>query len=339
MNISKKNRLYKNILLIIILILVLIGVSIFSMTVGAANISVSNIFDIIFYKHDSWQYAVLMKLRVPRIVMGFAVGGSLALAGALLQGIFRNPLVEPYTLGISGGASLGVCIVIVFHLTSIIGLLSYPLFGFIGAILTMIIIYTVGARKSSMKINNLLLTGVMVSFICSSAVMLIMSLSQARELQSIVFWTMGSLDETNTDLIYMIVTASVISLVLSYFFCIDLNGFAIGEEEAAHIGINTERTKKWVFILASVLTGLSVSVAGIIGFVGLVVPHIIRIFTGPDHRILLIASFLSGAIFLIACDTIARTIISPLELPVGVITGIIGGIIFIYAINKKKVSL
>ena len=339
MRITKNNKLYKNILFILVLVFILIAISIFSMTVGAANISVYNIFDIIFHQHDSWQYAVLMKLRLPRIIMGFAVGGSLALAGTLLQGIFRNPLVEPYTLGISGGASLGVCIVIVFHLTSVIGLFSYPLFGFIGAILTMVIIYTVGTRKSGIKINNLLLTGVMISFICSSAVMLIMSLAKARELQSIVFWTMGSLDETNTDLIYMIVIASVISLILSYFFCMDLNGFAIGEEEAAHIGINTERTKKWVFILASVLTGLSVSVAGIIGFVGLVVPHIIRIFTGPDHRILLIASFLSGAIFLIACDTIARTIISPLELPVGVITGIIGGIIFIYAINKKKVSL
>ena len=335
----KKNKLYKNVTLIIILIIVLIAVSLFAMTVGAADISVKNLFNILINKHESWQYTVLMKIRMPRIIMGFAVGGALGLAGALLQGIFRNPLVEPYTLGISGGASLGVCLVIIFHLASIIGIIAYPLFGFLGAILTMVVIYATAIRKGGMKINNLLLTGVMLSFICSSAVMLMMSLSGVKELQSIVFWTMGSLDETNTGLIYLIVAVSILGLAASYFFCLDLNGFTIGEEEAAHIGINTERTKKWVFILASVLTGLSVSVAGIIGFVGLVVPHIIRMFTGPDHRILLIASFLSGGIFLIICDTIARTVISPLELPVGVITGIIGGILFIYAINKKKVTL
>ena len=335
----KKNRLYKSIILIIILVIVLIVVSLFSMTVGAADISVKNLFNILISKHDSWQYTVLMKIRMPRIIMGFAVGGALGLAGALLQGIFRNPLVEPYTLGISGGASLGVCLVIIFHMASVIGIIAYPLFGFLGAICTMAIIYTTAIRKGGMKINNLLLTGVMISFICSSTVMLMMSLSGVRELQSIDFWTMGSLDETNTGLIYLILVVSILGLAASYFFCMDLNGFTIGEEEAAHIGINTERTKKWVFILASVLTGLSVSVAGIIGFVGLVVPHIIRMFTGPDHRVLLIASFLSGGIFLITCDTIARTVISPLELPVGVITGIVGGILFIYAINKKKVIL
>jgi iron complex transport system permease protein len=335
----EKKSFYKNIVFVLLLVLILIGVSIFSICVGSADISTGNIFKILFSQRDSWQYSVLMKIRFPRIILGLAVGGSLGLAGALLQGIFRNPLVEPYTLGISGGASLGVCLVIVFQLTSIVGLLAYPLAGFLGAIITITIVYFMSIRKGGMKVNSLLLTGVMISFICSSAVMLIMSMAKAEELQSIVFWTMGSLDESNTSLISLIFIVSIIGLTASYFFCMDLNGFSIGEEEAAHVGVNTERTKKWIFVIASLLTGLSVSVAGIIGFVGLVVPHIMRMFTGPDHRILLIASFLSGAIFLILCDTLARTLISPLELPVGVITGIVGGVIFIYAINRKQVNL
>ena len=149
---------------------------------------------------------------------------------------------------------------------------------------------------------------------------------------------MGSLDQPNNTLIVIILVISMLGLIVSYCFCIDLNAFLVGEEEAAHIGVNTERTKKCIFILASLLTGLSVSVAGIIGFIGLVVPHIIRGIVGTDHKVLLISSFLFGAIFLILCDTLARTVISPMELPVGVITGIVGGAIFIYAINKKKVK-
>ena len=335
----KRKTFYKNIVFVLLLGAILICVATFSMCVGSADISIGNIFKILLTQQDSWQYSVLMKIRFPRILLGLAVGGSLGLAGALLQGIFRNPLVEPYTLGISGGASLGVCLVIVFQLTSLVGLFAFPIAGFIGAIITIIIVYYMSIRKGGMKVNSLLLTGVMISFMCSSAVMLIMSMAKIEELQNIVFWTMGSLDESNTTLIFLIFFVSLVGLAGSYFFCMDLNGFSIGEEEAAHIGVNTERTKKWIFVIASLLTGLSVSVAGIIGFVGLVVPHIMRMFIGHDHRSLLIASFLSGAIFLILCDTLARTIISPLELPVGVITGIVGGSIFIYAINKKQVNL
>ena len=335
----KENKLFKYIILLAVLLVLLFAVSVLSICVGSADISLSNIFDVLINQHNSWQYTILMKIRLPRVILGLAVGGALGLAGALLQGIFRNPLVEPYTLGISGGASLGVCLVIVFQVSSVIGLIAYPLSGFAGAMITILLVYFLGTRKGGMKVNNLLLTGVMISFISSSIVMLMMSLAKTKELQGIVFWTMGSLDEANTGLILLIFVVSIVGLLVSYFFCMDLNGFAIGEEEAAHIGINTERTKKWIFVIASLLTGLSVSVAGIIGFVGLIVPHIIRMFTGPDHRILLVASFLSGAIFLILCDTFARTIISPLELPVGVITGIVGGVIFIYAINKKRVKI
>jgi iron complex transport system permease protein len=185
----------------------------------------------------------------------------------------------------------------------------------------------------------MLLTGVMISYVCSSLVMLLMAISKSDDLQNIVLWIMGSLDEPNTALITLSCAGAFAGLFISYFFCMDLNALLLGDEEASSLGINTPRTKKILFIIASFLTGLSVSVAGIIMFVGLIVPHFVRMMTGSDHRILLAASFLAGAAFLTLSDVVARIIIAPLELPVGVITGIIGGVMFIWALSKKHVSL
>lgn len=253
--------------------------------------------------------------------------------------MFRNPLVEPYTLGISGGAAVGVCLNIVLGLSRGLGIISLPVCGFLGAILVILLVYFLSIRKGILKIQDLLLTGVMISFISSSLIMLIMSVSHTEDLHGIVFWVMGSLEEPSWLLIKLALGIAVFGLVVSYLFCFDLNAFSLGEEEALHLGINVERTKRLLFIIASLLTGFSVSVAGIIGFVGLVVPHFIRMLVGRDHRILLISAFLCGAIFLIFCDSLARIIIAPLELPVGVITGILGGSLFIYALSKKQVSL
>ena len=169
--------------------------------------------------------------------------------------------------------------------------------------------------------------------------MLIMAVCRAEDLHGIIFWIMGSLEEPSWFLIKLALIVSVICLVVSYFFAVDLNAMSAGEEEALHLGLNVERTKRLLFLLASLMTGLSVSVAGVIGFVGLVVPHFLRMFVGGDHRVLLVTSFLSGGIFLILCDTLARTIISPIELPVGVITGILGGIIFVYALSRGRTVL
>lgn len=331
------NKLFLKYFILLSVLVSLLGiVSIFSFFVGSSDISIFDFFDIILNRQDSSEYTILIDIRLPRIILGFAVGGSLSLAGAILQGIFRNPLVEPYTLGISGGAALGVTLNIVLKFYLVIGAIAFPLFGFAGALITIFFVYFFSFKNRSMKIENMLLTGVMISFISSSIVMLITALSSTEDVQGIIFWIMGSLDEPNNTLIWTTLIFSVICLIVSYFYTISLNAFALGEEEAYHLGINVERTKKVLFIIASLLTGLSVSVAGIIGFVGLVIPHLIRFYTGPDHRILFIASFLAGSTFLILSDTIARTIISPIELPVGVITGIIGGTIFIYSLNKRK---
>lgn len=324
-------------------ILILAGALFFiaalSLCLGSAALSVQAVIRSIFSGYNTTEYNILFEIRLPRIILGFAIGGALSLAGVILQGLFRNPLVEPYTMGISGGAALGVSLVIISKLYHSMGLFTLPFAGFLGAALVIMLIYTINIRKKTLKIQGLLLTGVMISFISSSFIMLIMAISRAEDLHGIVFWVMGSLEEPSWFLIKLMLFMSLTGLALSYIFWKDLNALRLGEEEAAHLGINTERAKRALFVLASLLTGCAVSVGGIIGFVGLVIPHLMRMFIGSDHRILLVGSFLGGACFLIFCDTLARIIVAPSELPVGVITGILGGSFFIYALTRKGKSI
>jgi iron complex transport system permease protein len=334
-----KNKLIYWLIWILVLGGILLGISIFSLSVGSAGIPVKKIISLILEGKGTTEYSILFDIRLPRIILGFAIGGSLSLAGVILQGMFRNPLVEPYTLGISGGAALGVCLNIILRLDRTLGILSMPVCGFLGAILVILLVYSLSLKRGILKIQEILLTGVMISFISSSLIMLIMATSRTEDLHGIVFWIMGSLEEPNWLLIKLMASISILGLIVSYLFCLDLNALSLGEEEAIHLGIDIEKVKKMLFLLASLLTGFSVSIAGIIGFVGLVVPHFVRMFVGGDHKILLVSSFLCGAGFLIFCDTLARTIIAPMELPVGVITGILGGSLFIYALTKRQVLL
>ncbi len=306
-----------------------------SLTIGELKISPG---DIIPFLKDrgSMEYFILMELRIPRLILAFAVGGALSLSGAILQGIFRNPLVEPYTLGISGGAALGVALVIVSGIHLTMGGIILPIAGFIGSITTIFFVGFLGFLKGVVNINRMLLIGVMISFISSSTMMLLMSLTTADNLHGIVFWMMGSLNEPNHLLIKTIFFSSIAGLLISYFFARPLNALILGEEKAVYLGINSKNTILVLFIITSLLTGFCVAITGVIGFVGLVIPHLIRFFTGSDYRFLLIGSFLGGSLFLIVSDIFARTIISPNELPVGVITGIAGGILFIAVLTKSK---
>lgn len=324
---------------IAVFISVLSLISVFSLFVGSSGISIKKALLSILAGRGSAEYSILFDIRLPRIILGFAIGGALSLAGVILQGMFRNPLVEPYTLGISGGAALGVCLNVVLRLHQAFGILTFPFCGFLGAVAVILVVYSLSIRRGILKIQGLLLTGVMISFISSSLIMLLMAVTRAEDFHGIIFWIMGSLEEPSWVLIKLMLLASILGLAASYLFCHDLNAFSLGEEEALHLGVNIERTKRILFLIASLVTGCSVSVAGIIGFVGLVVPHFVRMLVGGDHRILLAGSYLCGAAFLIFCDTLARTIISPLELPVGVITGILGGGLFVYALTKKQVIM
>lgn len=307
-----------------------------SLSIGEMKLGISDVFRTIGQGNDSMEYTILTKIRFPRILLGIAIGGALSLSGVLLQGVYRNPLVEPYTLGISGGASLGVAFAIVFGLHQLIGSFVLPLSGFTGAFLIIFLVYSISSRNGRINIQSMLLTGVMISFIASSSMMLLMAITSSENLHGIIFWIMGSLDEPDMSLIYITLILALVSLVASYFFVQPLNALRLGEEKAKHLGINTDTTIKLLFLLASLLAGVCVAVAGVIGFVGLIIPHLMRMLVGSDYRILLVSSFLSGSVFLVLSDVIARTIISPNELPIGVITGIAGGVVFLLMMSRSS---
>lgn len=320
----------------IILMLVLVAVaSLFSLSQGELDIALMDIPNIL-RKGEGLEYMILSKIRIPRVLLAISVGGALSLSGALLQGIYRNPLVEPYTLGISGGAAFGVALGIVLGLPAILGSSMLPICGFIGSTVVIFMVYFLSLKDGKLNINRMLLIGVMISFISSSGMMFLLSITNIENMHSIVFWIMGSLDEPSQELVYAMVICSLISLALTTFFAQPLNALRLGEDKARHLGVNTSFIIKSLFIIASLLTGMSVAVAGIIGFVGLVIPQLVRLIVGNDYRILLVASFMVGSLFLIICDMIARTIIAPNELPIGVITGMVGGLTFIILLIKNN---
>ncbi|PKP42261.1 MAG: iron ABC transporter permease [Bacteroidetes bacterium HGW-Bacteroidetes-10] len=332
--IMNKNRLY---FLIPLLIIILSGAVLLSLGVGEMHLSIEMLPGI-FANKDSMEYGVLSQIRIPRTLLAISIGGSLSLAGVILQGIYHNPLVEPYTLGISGGASLGVTLVIVTGINSL-GMITLPVSGFAGALVTIFLVYFLGFRRGSVSIGRMLLTGVMISFISSSLILFLMSVTEVENIHGIVFWTMGSLNESNSYMVNGMVAVSIISLAISYMFTTPLNALRLGNNMARHLGINSQQVITFLFILTSLLTGTCIAVAGVIGFVGLIIPHISRIIAGTDYRYLLIVSFLCGSIFLLLCDILARTIIFPNELPIGVITGITGGITFLIIVSQPKLKI
>ena len=323
--------------MLIVLMVLVLSAFVVSLVSGEMQISLSELFDI-FKEEEGLKYTIISQIRLPRTIMAFAVGGSLSLTGAILQGIYRNPLVEPYTLGISGGAAFGVALVIVLSLHLTIGAFVLPLAGFTGAMVTIFVVYFLSIHKGVTNINRMLLIGVMISFVASSSMMFLMAITTSENLHGIIFWMMGSLDEPNAVLIKVVLYSSLTGLLMSYFFARPLNALRLGQEKAHHLGINTNTTIRILFVIASLLTGICVAVAGIIGFVGLVIPHLVRNIIGSDYRILLVGSFLGGSFFLIISDIIARTIIMPNELPIGVITGMVGGIVFIFVLARTRLK-
>lgn len=320
---------------ILTMLLLVLVAAVFSLTMGEASISLWDIVPV-FRMGEGMEFFILTEIRLPRVLLAIAVGGSLSLSGAILQGIFRNPLVEPYTLGISGGAALGVATIIVLGLHISIGVFMLPLAGFSGAMATILLVATLGFLRGGTDLNKMLLIGVMISFVASSSMMFLMSITTTESLHGIVFWIMGSLDEPNQLLIKITFYAAIAGLIISYLFARPLNALRLGEAKASHLGINSKTTIRILFLVASLLTGICVSVAGVIGFVGLVIPHLVRIIAGSDYRFLLIGSFLGGGLFLIISDVIARTIIAPNELPIGIITGMAGGVLFIIVLSKFR---
>ena len=306
---------------------------IFSICTGSEGFSFGTFIHAI--KNGGIDRAILLDLRLPRVAIGFCVGGVLSVAGAILQAMFKNPLVEPYTLGISGGAALGVVFGMFFGISVFFWL---PFCGFLGALVVMLLVYLFSIKKGYISLDKMLLIGVMISFISSSLVLFVEALVSPARLSGIVYWMMGSLQWVSKAGLSVISIFSVLVFFVSFLMSVYLNAMSLGEEDAKYLGVDVERVKIAVFLIASLATGLSVSFVGIIGFVGLVVPHFFRITFSRDYRILLPLTFFGGGSFLLICDSLARSIVSPIELPVGVITGIIGGSTFIWVLSRRGLN-
>ena len=275
---------------------------------------------------------VIFGLRLPRIALGIIVGASLAVAGAGFQSLLRNPLADPYVLGVSTGAALG----------AIISLIVAPLeplamegASFLGAALTIATVYFLGRRGGQLDSATLLLAGIISASFFSAVIMFLMTTLSGRDLRGMAFWLMGDLatpPQVSLSFLFVVMIASVGAI---YTTASDLNLILTGEQEARHLGVNVARVKLVVYLSASLLTGLAVSVGGAIGYVGLLVPHVMRMMFGSDYRVLIPASAFGGAIAIVLADTLARTVVAPTELPVGAMTAIVGAPVFIYLLRRR----
>ncbi|WP_409370593.1 FecCD family ABC transporter permease [Lysinibacillus sp. 38-6] len=282
---------------------------------------------------------ILWKIRLPRVLLAGLVGASLAIAGAAFQGLLKNPLADPYTLGVSSGASVGAVVTLFFGISlPVVGLYALPTLSMVGAVLTMIAVMSFARIVDrSLKMETLILTGVIFSSFLGSLISLMIALS-GEELRQVIGWLLGSVSMRGWPYVQMITPFVVIGSILLWTQRRELNVLLYGEERAKHLGVNVKRSKYLILIGGSMLTGAAVAVSGTIGFVGLVVPHMTRMIWGSDHRHLLPLSFLNGATLLIICDLVARTIIVPRELPIGVITAFIGAPVFSYIFYKQRRS-
>jgi iron complex transport system permease protein len=280
---------------------------------------------------------IMVQIRFPRVLMGFLVGASLAAVGATLQALLRNPLADPYVLGVSSGSALGVSVAILFGVGSTFMLLPIlPLFGFAGGLLALFLIYRLAQSKSRLPIHSLLLAGVILNAILTAFIMFITSIMEPNRSAGLMAWLMGSLTAPGYPALGVFLLYGVLVLAVLMHKAQLLNVLTLGEETARSLGVNTEQVKKQLFALTALLTGAIVSVSGMIGFVGMVIPHAVRLLIGSDHRLLLPASALVGGMFLTVADTIARTIMASAEIPVGIVTALVGGPFFLYLLLWRK---
>jgi iron complex transport system permease protein len=285
-----------------------------------------------FFDLNESQAAILYDIRLPRVLLGACVGASLALAGASLQSLLRNPLAEPYLLGVSNGAALGTMLAFVFFAQIEF---ARPVFAFAGASLATFAVYQMAKSRAGMNVERLVLSGVIVTTFLSSIIVLLTSLLDAAKLRSFTFWLLGDLSQATRSGFYLTFAVAVAGTIILSSQARALNLLMIGERDAFDFGVEVGRVRMIVFAVASVLVGSSVAASGSVGYVGLIVPHLIRLLIGSDNRLVVPFSAISGAIFVVLADTVARVAIAPRELPVGAITALIGAPLFIYLLRRN----
>ncbi|WP_449619619.1 FecCD family ABC transporter permease [Robertmurraya sp. Marseille-Q9965] len=326
---------------VFLVVAMLLGISIGTVHVPIVHIIQiigAEIFRFISIDHiDPMQTNIVLSIRLPRVLLAGLVGAALAIAGAAFQGLLRNPLADPYTLGVSSGASVGAVMTLFFQLSiPFVGAFTLPLLSILSAFLTIFLVLGF-ARKidKGMKVETIILTGIIFSSFLGAFISLVIALT-GEELRQIIGWLLGSVSMRGWAYIKIILPFFLIGAIIILANSKELNAMSFGEERAQHLGVNVQRRKMVILIAGSILTGAAVAVSGTIGFVGLVIPHLTRLLWGPDHTHLLPLSVLTGSGFLILADLVSRTIISPIELPIGVITALIGAPAFGLILMKGR---
>jgi len=318
----------------LLLCLILLFVFLLSTCVGTIKIPVKIIAKAIFSNDSNLEVprTIILKLRMPRVIFAGIAGFILSLAGVVFQSILRNPLAEPFILGISSGSALGAVIGIITGLSYDYGI---PVIAFLGAITTVALVLIIGKKGIESDSSNMILAGVIINAFFTAIIMFIISFSYDERLHSILFWLYGDLSQTEYFQCILTAPAAIITFVSIYLFSKHLNILTAGEVVALQLGVEVKKIKWICLVITSISVGLTVSFCGLIGFVGLIVPHLCRMIWGSDHRILIPTASIGGAIFLISADTLARTVVSPNELPVGVVTAAIGAPFFIHLLMLR----
>ena len=319
-------------LILLGVLLLLIGT--LAASVGAVSIPISGLF---MAELTDLQQAVLFSIRLPRIMLAVIVGIALAVSGAAMQGLFRNPLADPGLIGISTSAALAVALVIVLAgpLTGMLGIYSLSIAAFLGALVACFIIFRLAKLTGKFSVTYMLLSGIALNALCAAGVGFLTFLSNDEQLRTLTFWTMGSLGGALWPSVLVASTIVVPACIVLIRNARELNLLLLGENEARYLGVDEDRLKRRIIISTALAVGAGIAVSGIIGFVGLVVPHLVRLILGPDHRLLIPASGLLGASLLLTADTFARTIVAPAEMPVGILTSLIGGPFFLWLLVKQ----
>lgn len=318
---------------------------------GAVKITVSELLSILvkpmgleILSHSEEQYLVFWIIRFPRILMAMAVGASLAITGAAMQGLFRNPLADPSIIGISGGGAMMAAIFIIlgggvlYTIIPLAGELGLTVFTFLGALLTTLLVFTLSLRKGRSDVATMLLAGIAINALAGAVTGFLTFLANDEQLRDLTFWTLGSLGGANWMKLSITVIINTIPVILILLQSKKLNALTLGESEAGHLGINVNKLKKIIVITTAIAMGTTVAFCGIIGFVGLVVPHILRTAGGANNRYVLIGSLLGGMLLLLLSDTLARTIAAPSEIPIGVVTALAGAPVFLSLLVRQKLK-
>ncbi len=328
-------------LLTALLLLCLLG----GLWVGAAELSVERIFTILGHLMDGNLPAemvrdrvIFLDIRLPRVLLGALVGAALGTAGAVMQGLFRNPLAEPGLIGISSGAALGVAMVIVsgvmLHGVGQQFLLAGA--AFIGGFITVLTVFRLSRLTGSTSVTYMLLAGIAINALALAGTWFVMYLSTDQQLRAITFWTMGSLGGAMWVTVLAAACGIIPALLVMRHYARPLNLMLLGDHEAAHLGVDTETLKRHLVLVSALAVGVAVSVSGIIAFVGLIVPHLVRLLLGADHRVLIPGSALLGASMMLLADMIARSVVAPAELPIGILTSLIGGPFFLFLLIRQR---